>query len=165
MVEIRLVSDLPQTYFQLIKSSNILWKSDSIYSLTRHYYRSTMASRVLRRHAARLCSCRHPLKFRGMIQPTASIAQLSKRAFASKEKGQEEGEKDFKGQLWQSTTNRVQREREEQEDYARQRYANQAAQGPGIGAALGLTTGKHRVIVCMVYTANTILSNSDGIRL
>lgn len=105
-----------------------------------------MATAAVPRHAARLCRRSLPLASRGTIQPTALLPCVPRRALTSKEKNQEEGEKDFKGQLWQSTTNRVQREREEQEGYARQRHANEAARGPGFGAALSLTTGKVGVI-------------------
>lgn len=63
-----------------------------------------------------------------------------RRGFATHPK--DDGDKDFKGQLWQSTTNRVQRERQEQERFARHRNLREAGRGLGPGGAVAFTTCK-----------------------
>jgi len=68
------------------------------------------------------------------------LSWLARRAYASKpvldEKVTEE-RADFKSQLWESTTERVQREREEQARYAKQRQLGSG--GSGIAFTAGFT--------------------------
>lgn len=76
------------------------------------------------------------------LRETAPCARFAgtRRTFATSRVRKDEGKPDFKAQLWESTTARVQKEREEQERYARGRMARA---GAGVGAtSLGFTLGK-----------------------
>lgn len=100
----------------------------------------------------------------GVRQP-APLAS-ARRGFATSNVRKDEQKPDFKGQLWESTTARVQKERAEQERYARGRM--QRAGSSGGALSLGFTIGKNRTRMTEFNDGRTLIracSSIDGFRL
>lgn len=79
------------------------------------------------------------LAHRKLLDSTLRLCRASRcrnsfagvRLYATEQKKEEEERDSFKGQLYQSTFDRLQREREEQAKFTQQREAQKAARGGG----------------------------------
>ena len=96
-----------------------------------------MSRRILLNHTAALrrtydttTTTTHAFRARPITPPLLA----GRRCYATERK--DDGKLDFKGQLWESTTQRVQKEREEQERFAKTRMARAGGRS---GAGLAFT--------------------------
>lgn len=102
---------------------------------------ANMSSKIIPRQLLRRQLCqpiqRHPTT---LLQPTTTQSIIAARSYAAPagKDEKEGGNASFRGQIYQSTNERVQRERAEEERFARYREAQKSRSSAGIVVPIGV---------------------------